>query len=324
MIDPRELGEVFRKAREAKGVTIEKANLQSRIHPNVIRDIESGDFTRLEKVYMRSFVKKYAVFLALNVNDILAAYDAVIKDRSVSSDPAKIEKAERVVAEKMVEQNLADSACPDVVKPQSHLKKKAPVLRNETKLTKSPIDLSINRKDAYIKIAFMLAVIVIAVIAGLAIRSRSVGNGNDKIKNENSAQERTPQQISKQPEVKKSKKNAAAAVEPKTKDATEKKSKASEADTVGDLAITLHATGEVWVQVFDANKKTIFVDTMAAGSSKSLKVSGEVSLWTGKGENMEVSVNGVNCGNIAKGVVRNIVISKKGIKIGSEWIKRFE
>ena len=37
-----------------------------------------------------------------------------------------------------------------------------------------------------------------------------------------------------------------------------------------------------------------------------------------------VEVNGKNLGVVVDGVVKNIIVSCDGIKIGSKWIKRFE
>jgi hypothetical protein len=74
---PKELGRIFKDARERKAMTVEKAYLRSRIHPGVITDIENGDFERLARIYVKSFIRKYASFLGLNAEDIMKRFEAL-------------------------------------------------------------------------------------------------------------------------------------------------------------------------------------------------------------------------------------------------------
>jgi S1-C subfamily serine protease len=83
----------------------------------------------------------------------------------------------------------------------------------------------------------------------------------------------------------------------------------------------LSAKGDVWVQVFSGGK-TVFAETMSPGSSKALDSDGTLTVWTGKGENLEFSVNGRDLGVVVEGVVRNIVVSKDGVKLGDKWLER--
>lgn len=77
MINPeaKEIGKIYKEAREKIGISVEEANERSRIHLNVINDIESGVFGRLNKLYVKSFLKKYAIFLNLDAGNILKKFD---------------------------------------------------------------------------------------------------------------------------------------------------------------------------------------------------------------------------------------------------------
>ncbi len=63
--------------------------------------------------------------------------------------------------------------------------------------------------------------------------------------------------------------------------------------------------------------------TLHAGKAKKLEsAAGTLTVWTGKGEFLEFNVNGKDLGRAADGVIRNIVVTKEGIKIGDKWVKR--
>ena len=59
MTDPKEIGKLFRQAREDRGLSVEEVNFNSRIHPDVIKDIENGTYERLGKIYIKSFSVTY-------------------------------------------------------------------------------------------------------------------------------------------------------------------------------------------------------------------------------------------------------------------------
>ncbi|MFH1877311.1 MAG: helix-turn-helix domain-containing protein, partial [Candidatus Omnitrophota bacterium] len=74
---PREIGNLFKEAREKLGLSIPDAAAQSKIHHNVLEDIENGAYERLGKLYMKSFIKKYSFFLELDTNSIAAKFDSI-------------------------------------------------------------------------------------------------------------------------------------------------------------------------------------------------------------------------------------------------------
>jgi len=75
MSTPKELGKLFCEAREKKGLTVGEVSAKSLIHLNVIKDIETGVYDRLGKPYLKSFIKKYAKFLEMNMEDVLKRYE---------------------------------------------------------------------------------------------------------------------------------------------------------------------------------------------------------------------------------------------------------
>ncbi|MFQ5952132.1 MAG: helix-turn-helix domain-containing protein [Candidatus Omnitrophota bacterium] len=107
--EAKELGNIFREAREKLGLSVEETNRRSRIHIDVINDIENGVFTRLNKLYVKSFLRKYAEFLKLDEEDILKKYEAIPaqpSDIEFTPEIVKKEKATKkfpAVGEKTVQ-----------------------------------------------------------------------------------------------------------------------------------------------------------------------------------------------------------------------------
>lgn len=77
MATPKELGKIFSEAREKLGLSIEEVCKKSRIHPNIVKDIESGVFDRIGKTYLKSFLKKYSSFLKVDTDNIMREYESI-------------------------------------------------------------------------------------------------------------------------------------------------------------------------------------------------------------------------------------------------------
>lgn len=81
-----ELGPILRTEREKKGLSIEDVALHLKISGRVIRALEEGDDEGLpHSVYVRGFVRAYAIFLGFNDEELSAALDAVDLEESSSS-----------------------------------------------------------------------------------------------------------------------------------------------------------------------------------------------------------------------------------------------
>ncbi|MDD4956767.1 MAG: DUF4115 domain-containing protein [Candidatus Omnitrophica bacterium] len=78
MTKPKDIGNKLKELRERKGMNVDEASQASKIHINVISDIENGVFSRLNKLYLKSFIKKYAEFLGANTNDILKMFSDIV------------------------------------------------------------------------------------------------------------------------------------------------------------------------------------------------------------------------------------------------------
>jgi cytoskeleton protein RodZ len=94
-------GEILRKEREARGLSIHEIGLSLKINSKILKAIEEGDATKLPaKTFLRGFVQSYASYLKLNVEDVLKVFteemgttrpQPVIKDGV--KDPTKDDQA---------------------------------------------------------------------------------------------------------------------------------------------------------------------------------------------------------------------------------------
>ncbi len=71
-----ELGEILRQAREDKGLSLAQVEEAIKIRCTYLQALEEGDFERLPApVYLRGFLKNYAQFLGLDVEQMLSLYE---------------------------------------------------------------------------------------------------------------------------------------------------------------------------------------------------------------------------------------------------------
>lgn len=72
-----ELGEKLRRAREAKGLSLEQAEEETKIIRSYLQALEDEEFERLPApVYVKGFLRNYASYLGLDPQEILSLYSA--------------------------------------------------------------------------------------------------------------------------------------------------------------------------------------------------------------------------------------------------------
>jgi transcriptional regulator with XRE-family HTH domain len=70
-----EIGKALKDAREAKGISLEAAEENTKIRRKYLEALEQENFEILPgKVYVKGFIKNYAIFLGLNAEQLVSAY----------------------------------------------------------------------------------------------------------------------------------------------------------------------------------------------------------------------------------------------------------
>ena len=269
MISPesKEIGNIYREAREKLGLSVEETNERSRIHINVINDIENGVFDRLGKLYLRSFLKKYANFLKLDYKEILEKFENIAtKIPNIEFDP-------------------------DV---KSTGRKKTPTVATEKTIQASLVGL------------FSVIFIVLVIVLVGRVRSKFTGAT-----------------LSEEAAVVQTKKTAApTVVKKKVTPAPKKEKKTSIFAKKPAVTLTLAARGEAWVKVTEG-RKTLFVGVLRRGNKKTFTAASALTVWTGRAEMLDFTVNKRKLGKIADGVIKNIKVSKEGVIVDDNWVTRF-
>lgn len=71
----KKTGEMLRKAREAKGLSMNEIALSLKINSKILTSIEDGDQTKLPaKTFLRGFVQSYANYLKMNTDEVMAVF----------------------------------------------------------------------------------------------------------------------------------------------------------------------------------------------------------------------------------------------------------
>lgn len=79
----KQLGESLREQRLKQGITLEDVYRQVRIHPRVVEDLEKGSFEKHNKIYVKSFIKKYSEFLGMDTEEVMKKYEEIGKELDV-------------------------------------------------------------------------------------------------------------------------------------------------------------------------------------------------------------------------------------------------
>jgi cytoskeletal protein RodZ len=284
MTTPKEIGKVFREARVKRGLSIEDVSDNTRIHEKVLTDIENGVLDRLGTLYVKSFLKKYSSFLGLDESDILRKYDAVSGGMPARDFSMTPEGAE--------EKEPAFTFTFSGEKVQKALVVVAACV-------------------ALILLFALVGVMKSKMIQGRQRRKEiAVARAQEaKTATVTRAEPQTPVQarVEETPVQRKGFMGFAAAP-PKEGD---------------EVVLTLKARGEVWIKV-TREGDTLFAGIMEKGDSETWRAKGTLNVWTGKAEMLDFRVNTYEIGKIASGVVKNIQVSGEGVKIGDNWVTRFD
>ncbi|MBC7339824.1 MAG: helix-turn-helix domain-containing protein [Firmicutes bacterium] len=85
----REIGELLRRTREEKGLTLKDAQVETKIRTRYLEALERGDDSVVPgEVYFRGFLRSYANFLGLDGQELAARYRALKEaERSEKAPP---------------------------------------------------------------------------------------------------------------------------------------------------------------------------------------------------------------------------------------------
>lgn len=85
----------LKESREKADITLQNLSARSRLDIKFLQSMEKGDFSFLPELYVKAFIKDYAKFIGLDVNETIKKYEAAKKgiDYNESKDETEVEQA---------------------------------------------------------------------------------------------------------------------------------------------------------------------------------------------------------------------------------------
>lgn len=100
------VGSALQKARERRGITLDGASRDTKLHIDQLRALESEDFEALlGDVYVRGSLRTYAQYLGLSADKVIGAYARHAEAPATPPPPAKLGPVERAMAATRIRDN---------------------------------------------------------------------------------------------------------------------------------------------------------------------------------------------------------------------------
>lgn len=253
----KNLGEKLSAARNAMGYTLRDVADQTRLRTDIIANMESGEFNfNLPEIYRRGFLRIYASFLKLNVDEILAEYAALQASRRGDSRKAK-----------NLLERIAPASPKDVEPPQP---------------MDSRYDTSLEESDDSIPEDQMKYIKLGAVFVGVLLAVAVIVFGISALVRPNAPEEN--------PDIN----MAASSVSTTTSGQSVSGSGTAGATAAKEYLLGIAATNDTYIKLYypsDA-KNPIYSGLISAGEKKEFKYKTKINLDVTDAQNIEISRNG--------------------------------
>ena len=94
-----EVGKKLKSAREQKEISLQEIGLALKISPRIISSIESGEKSgQPAKTFLRGFVKSYALYLKMDVSEVLRLFDSEYSVEPIASKAIQVEPMDSTAA----------------------------------------------------------------------------------------------------------------------------------------------------------------------------------------------------------------------------------
>lgn len=280
-------GARLKQVRLERGVTLEEAHKKTRIHIHIIQAIEEDSVANINPVYLKGFIKIYCAFLGVDPAEYFHAEKPVECRPAQESRPAA---SARTAPPSVTEQEAK------VTKPLHGTGLKV-TPRNSPRLRLDPRAVKIAAAVA----ALLLLVFVVGKI-GSSLKNRPVKrSGRTSVartlpaNKPRAVNKRQPKQV----------KNAPAAGQ----------SFPQSADS--EIRLVIRAKEDCWVNL-KADGKVVFRSLLRKGRFENFTFKNKGELTLGNAGAVELEINGKFIPNLGRRgqVLKNIVISRKGLEIG--------
>jgi cytoskeleton protein RodZ len=284
---------LLKDARLSKGLTLDIVHEATKIPMDALRAIEEGYSTRiLTPFYYRGFIKIYAEFLGLSVNDVLKEYNAVAPE-------AKIPVKTPIVPVKQPSTKSLTKPTP----PKAPINKSPNALSELLRTWGTPK----NKKNLLRIIGAVVALFMVMKIVGCvvgAIKSRP----KSPSKNMMAQTKKQPRQVKKESSQEEVKPKVEVPVVVK-----EESQSVSAQSTNHKVTLTVHASKDSAIQV-RADGKIVFQMTMRKGTVENWEADKQIELSGKNIGDLDLEVNGKEVSSMGHRA-KKVVITKDGLSV---------
>jgi len=179
------IGERLEEARKRKGISIREASEATKIRSEYLHKFESNSLDiNLPEIYVRGFLRSYAVYLKLNGDKLMADYKAMLPSDGRTSKRESREVYGRVDIGATARQAAAESSptsenpdAPTAAPTQGAAKVRSGTFPASAGSTPTPVDIGLIIKGAGVLVAVIL---IVAIIFGI----RAISGSSPKVPTE--------------------------------------------------------------------------------------------------------------------------------------------
>lgn len=109
----KEFANDLKLQREKLKFSLPEISAQTRINENFLRNLENGDFSFQQEIYIRAFLKEYSNALGLDQEDVLKDYELAKKGDYTPKFPAEKSEDKKPPSEEPIEEPIKEEKTPE-------------------------------------------------------------------------------------------------------------------------------------------------------------------------------------------------------------------
>lgn len=285
-MDNKSVGFVLREARIARQISLEQASKDTKIHLNILKNIEADDISSLGAVYAKSFLRIYSEYLGLDKQDVVS--------RAENLQP------------------------PVKAAPGRHAQLAADAGKKRMILAQTFVNTL--RKINFRQVVILLAVIFLLIGFIRLAKRRKIEPAAAKkavlVKQDVKKSSDVPKPVVQ----KRTSGDTAAAAKPVVqeipKSAVVPKPKTDTVEVKEKIVLTIKAKSKNWLQV-KMDGKVVFQGILAKGSSETWSAKDKFELWVGDAGALALEFNGQILDRIGRPgqTLKHVVLTRSGLSI---------
>lgn len=301
----KKIADELREARQKKKISIDQIFTKTRIDKKYLQAIEDGNFSIMPDVYIRAFIKEYAVNVGLNPNEIIEKYtlaqkglnfeESNEKSQSIEAGENLSNKSESTTNRKFVE--------PSILEFQNN---------------KNNSDDKTNKQFYYILVAVLMVAFIFTIYKFFLTEDTNqiiTEKPFEEIVQEQNLDDKTNSEIISSEDLNEIEQKKYELIKPTTtNEITKIEQKQNIPAVANGLTLTIVGSGKSWIRVVSDEKDNMeFI--IEQGITKVLNAKEKFYLHVGNSGVIKIMLNNKDLAfSGSEGKVRKIFVTKNGIE----------